>query len=264
MVEVVKIIFNPWGKIYFFSPDKLTLSPGDEVIVDTESGETYGKVISSVFEIDEDEITKPLKKVKRLVSEEDSEKISRNKKRGEEYFAKFKEKVTELDLDMKPVDAKVNFDYSKATFYFYSEERIDFRRLVKELNSDLKISIEMKQIGARDEARHLGGLGCCGYRLCCTQFISNFDPVSIKMAKEQNLPLSQEKISGNCGKLLCCLRYELDLYKEFKQKAPAIGSFIDTPDGKAKIIDYSVPSEAVIVSFENGLNQRIALNEIKK
>jgi cell fate regulator YaaT (PSP1 superfamily) len=260
----VKVAFRPGGKVYLFSPAGLNLKYDNEVIVETEKGMELARVVSCSKDVDEADIVTPLKDVVRIATEEDKIKIEKNKQTEEEYLFVGRSKAKDLNLDMKIVNAELSYDGKSVTFHFTAEQRVDFRQLVKDLNTELKIKTDLRQIGARDEAKFIDGYGCCGQRICCAQFIGGFDPVSIKMAKEQNLPLNPSKISGNCGRLMCCLKYENSTYHEFKCHAPKIGDTIKTVDGTARVVDYNVVKETLIVSSENGVRQEYKLSEVKK
>lgn len=262
MPEVVKVAFKRGGKAYYFSTNDLDLATGEHVIVRTESGDELGKVVSKAFDIPESELNAPLKEVMRLATEEDLEQKKRNIQTEKELFYKCKKKIKENNLDMKLVGAEMAFDGKKIIFSFTAEERIDFRQLVKDLSADIRKKVELRQIGVRDAARCLGGFGVCGMYMCCTSFGSDFDSVSIKMAKDQGLPLNPNKISGTCGRLMCCLKYEHEVYKDFCKCAPAVGQTVKTPQGLATVSSYAVPKGTVVVSFENGISQEFLLSEV--
>ncbi|MDI6821870.1 MAG: stage 0 sporulation family protein [Actinomycetota bacterium] len=221
MPRVVGVVFREAGKVYYFNPRRLDLKVGDNVIVKTSRGLEFGEVVMLPQDIPEDELTAPLKKVIRKATQEDRTQVEKNRAKEKEAFETCEEKIKEHGLPMKLVDVEYVFDKSRIVFYFTAEERVDFRALVKDLASIFRTRIELRQIGVRDEAKMIGGIGPCGRRLCCTLFLSDFEPVSIRMAKEQDLPLNPLKISGICGRLMCCLKYEYEWYKEFKSKAPA-------------------------------------------
>ena len=232
MVKVVGVKFKELGKAYYFAPGELELKLGDEVIVETSRGLEYGSVSISVREVDESEIVSPLKEVVRIATSSDKEQVQKNKKKEKEAFAICEEKIAAHKLDMKLVDVEYTFDANKILFYFTAEGRVDFRELVKDLASVFRTRIELRQIGIRDEAKMLGGIGICGRGLCCSTYLDGFHPVSIKMAKEQGLSLNPTKISGNCGRLMCCLKYEQNCYDEFSKIAPSVGAVVSTPNGK--------------------------------
>ena len=247
MIKVVSVKFNEGGKSYYFKPLKEELAVGDTVIVDTASGLAMGKVSAPVKEVEDDEIVSPLKKVVRLANEEDMKKLKENKKKEPEAFEICAQKIVDRNLQMKLVDVEYSFDGSKITFFFTADGRIDFRELVKDLAAAFHTRIELRQIGVRDEARMLGGLGICGYPYCCKQFLDDFQPVSIKMAKEQGLSLNPTKISGSCGRLMCCLKYEQDSYEYLMKITPGIGDSVKTPEGVATVVDVNMITGNLIV-----------------
>ncbi len=264
MPRVVGVVFREAGKVYYFNPCRLDLKVGDNVIVKTSRGLEFGEVVMPPQDIPEDELTAPLKKVIRKATQEDRTQVEKNRAKEKEAFETCEEKIKEHDLPMKLVDVEYVFDKSRIVFYFTAEERVDFRALVKDLASIFRTRIELRQIGVRDEAKMIGGIGPCGRRLCCTLFLSDFEPVSIRMAKEQDLPLNPLKMSGICGRLMCCLKYEYEWYKEFKSKAPRRGTKIKTPYGVGTIVDYNVPKEMVIVEVGEGLRLEIPVAEVKE
>lgn len=235
MVKVVGVKFKELGKAYYFAPGELELNLGDAVIVETSRGLEYGTVSISVREVEESEIVSPLKEVVRVATNADKEQVQKNKKKEKEAFAICEEKIAAHKLDMKLVDVEYTFDANKILFYFTAEGRVDFRELVKDLASVFRTRIELRQIGIRDEAKMLGGIGICGRGLCCSTYLDGFHPVSIKMAKEQGLSLNPTKISGNCGRLMCCLKYEQNCYDEFSKIAPSVGAIVSTPHGKGVV-----------------------------
>lgn len=218
MPIVIGVRFKEAGKVYYFEPGNLEIKEGDQVIVETARGLEFGLVVLDVKKVNEDEIVQPLKKVLRLATSEDLEQLVINKEKASEAFDICLEKVKEHQLPMKLIDVETTFDNSKIIFYFTAEGRVDFRELVKDLAAIFRTRIELRQIGVRDEAKILGGIGNCGRVLCCHSFLGEFAPVSIKMAKEQNLSLNPAKISGICGRLMCCLKYENDVYQECKKE----------------------------------------------
>ncbi len=234
MQTIVGIRFKKAGKIYYFEPDGIALNTGDFVIVETSRGQEFGEVVAGPKQIDENEVIHPLKKVLRRAGEEDCQKILENRQKEEEAFDAGLQKIGEHDLDMKLIDVEYTFDRSKIIFYFTADGRIDFRELVKDLASVFRTRIELRQIGVRDEAKMIGGLGPCGRILCCHTFLGEFEPVSIRMAKDQNLSLNPAKISGVCGRLMCCLRYESDTYEraraENNRTLPVITADPETED----------------------------------
>ena len=232
MVKVVGVKFKELGKAYYFAPGELELKLGDAVIVETSRGLEYGTVSISVREVEESEIVSPLKEVVRVATSADKEQVQKNKKKEKKAFSICEEKIAAHKLDMKLVDVEYTFDANKILFYFTAEGRVDFRELVKDLASVFRTRIELRQIGIRDEAKMLGGIGICGRGLCCSTYLDGFHPVSIKMAKEQGLSLNPTKISGNCGRLMCCLKYEQNCYDEFSKIAPSVGAVVSTLHGK--------------------------------
>ena len=231
MVKVIGVRFRTAGKIYFFDPGKLKISRNDHVIVETARGIEYGTVVGSPREVPPDKVIQPLKPVLRIATERDDEQEANNKKKEKEAFKICLEKIRKHGLEMKLIDAEYTFDNNKVLFYFTADGRIDFRELVKDLASVFKTRIELRQIGVRDETKILGGIGICGRELCCHSHLSEFIPVSIKMAKEQNLSLNPTKISGVCGRLMCCLKNEQETYEELNKKLPGLGDTVTTPDG---------------------------------
>lgn len=255
MIEVIGVRFRPNGKIYFFDPSGFDLEVGDAVIVETVRGVEYGKVVLSKREIDEGSITSALKPVIRKATVEDDKKNEENKEKCKDAFKICLEKIAKHGLEMKLIDAEYTFDNNKVLFYFTADGRIDFRELVKDLASVFKTRIELRQIGVRDETKILGGIGICGLELCCHKHLSDFVPVSIKMAKEQNLSLNPTKISGVCGRLMCCLKNEQETYEYLNDRLPSVGDFVKTVDGfKGEVNSVSVLRQKVkvIVELEDG------------
>ena len=247
MTTVIGVRFKKAGKVYYFDPSDVWPNPGDSVIVETSRGIELGEVITGAREIDGDRIVAPLKKVLRLASREDVERFAVNQAQEADAFAICQERIAKHGLEMKLIDVEYTFDGSKIVFYFTADGRVDFRELVKDLAATFKMRIELRQIGVRDEAKMLGGLGPCGRPICCGAFLSDFQPVSIKMAKEQNLSLNPTKISGQCGRLMCCLSYEKDIYEETLKKLPRVGKLCMTPDGGGVITDINVIRQKVRV-----------------
>lgn len=231
MIEVVGIRFKKAGKMYYFDPAGIKLEKEDGAIVETARGIEYGTVIKGNSFVPEEAIVPPLKQVMRRATEEDTKSVEQNHKKETEAFGICLEKISRLGLDMKLVDVEMTFDRNKLIFYFTSDGRVDFRELVKELAAVFRMRIELRQIGVRDEAKMLNGIGICGRPLCCATFLGDFQPVSIKMAKEQNLSLNQTKISGVCGRLMCCLKNEQETYEELNRNLPGIGDIVTTPQG---------------------------------
>lgn len=257
----LKLRFVP--KQLWFNPLDMTPSPGDTVIVDTERGTEIGVVTEAPREVEAAELPAKLKPIVRVANDEDLAHIADLADLEAEALPIFREMVKERGLDMKPIDVEYLFGGDKIVFYFVAEERVDFRELVKELATRFKSRIDMRQIGVRDEARMVGGLGHCGEQLCCVRFGGEFQPVSIRMAKEQDLPLNPLKISGLCGRLMCCLRYEFEAYRDYKQRAPKKGAIIDTPLGKAQVADLNTPSESVGMRFEDGKRFTVPLKDME-
>ena len=247
MATVIGVRFKKAGKVYYFDPDGVWPRPGDCVIVETARGVEYGEVVTGSRSVDDARIVSPLKKVIRVASEEDRQRAENNERREKEAFTICQEKIARHKLDMKLVSVEITFDSSKIIFYFTANGRVDFRELVKDLASVFKIRIELRQIGVRDEAKMLGGLGSCGRPICCRAFLGDFQPVSIKMAKEQNLSLNPTKISGQCGRLMCCLKYEQDNYDAVHKRLPRVGKDVVTPDGMGVITEINAIKERVKV-----------------
>ena len=240
MVEIVVVKFKKSGKLYYFDPAGLKIPRGSYVVVETARGVELGVVTSPNKEINDESIVSPLKPVLRLATEKDLETAKINEQKEKEAFQICLEKIAARKLDMKLVDVEYTFDQSKILFYFTSDGRVDFRELVKDLASVFRVRIELRQIGVRDEAKMLGGLGICGRKLCCASHLGGFEPVSIKMAKEQNLSLNPTKISGTCSRLMCCLKYEQDAYEDLLKTTPPVGSFVKTPEGKGVVSDVNL------------------------
>lgn len=245
MPTVVGVRLRSASKTLTFEAAGTDPHAGDHVVVRTERGEEMGEVVSGAHEAAEGEVVAELKPVLRVASDEDLARAEELHEREREAMAAYRELVTEHGLDMKPIGVEYLFDGGKIVFYFVAEERVDFRDLVRDLASRFKARIDMRQVGVRDEARMVGGLGHCGQQLCCVRFGGEFQPVSIRMAKEQDLPLNPLKISGLCGRLMCCLRYEYDAYKEFKSRAPKRGALVQTPLGEGKVSEHNTPRETV-------------------
>lgn len=231
MVKVIGVRFRVAGKIYFFSPGKLEIRQGDNVIVETARGVEFGRVVSGPKEVPDDEVIQPLKSVIRIATEQDHKTEEKNREKEKEAFKICLEKIRKHGLDMKLIDAEYTFDNNKVLFYFTADGRIDFRELVKDLAAVFRTRIELRQIGVRDETKIRGGIGICGRPLCCSTYLSEFAAVSIKMAKEQNLSLNPSKISGACGRLMCCLTNEEETYEELNSQLPSVGDTVTTSDG---------------------------------
>ena len=236
MKKVIGVRFRTAGKIYFFDPGKLSVKRNDHVIVETARGIEYGTVVGNPREVDDDKVVQPLKPVLRIATERDDEQEAGNKLKEKEAFKICLEKIKKHGLEMKLIDAEYTFDNNKVLFYFTADGRIDFRQLVKDLAAIFKTRIELRQIGVRDETKILGGIGICGRQLCCHTYLSEFAPVSIKMAKEQNLSLNQTKISGVCGRLMCCLKNEQETYEALNKSLPGTGDTVTLPDGLQGIV----------------------------
>ena len=247
MATVIGVRFKKAGKVYYFDPTDIWPRPGDCVIVETTRGVEFGEVVTGSRSVNDAQLVTPLRKVVRIATEEDIRRAENNERREKEAFAVCQQKIAKHKLDMKLVSVEYTFDNSKIIFYFTANGRVDFRELVKDLASVFKLRIELRQIGVRDEAKMLGGLGSCGRPICCGAFLGDFQPVSIKMAKEQNLSLNPTKISGQCGRLMCCLKYEQDNYDAVLKRLPRVGKDIVTPDGVGVITEINVIRERVKV-----------------
>ena len=253
MTEIIGVRFKHTGKIYYFSPNGKTVKHGDFVIVETSRGVECGQVVLSNREVEDNKIVQPLKPIISVADEKDMKTIERNKQKAKEAFDICLKKIKEHNLEMNLIDVEYTFDANKILFYFTAEGRIDFRDLVKDLASVFRTRIELRQIGVRDEAKMLGGLGVCGRPFCCSSFLSEFAPVSIKMAKEQGLSLNPTKISGTCGRLMCCLKYEQDVYDELLKITPKVGAIVTTPDGKGTVIDVNLITGKLKVDLDDPL-----------
>lgn len=254
MKKVIGVRFRTAGKIYFFDPGKLSVKRNDHVIVETARGIEYGTVVGNPREVDDDKVVQPLKPVLRIATERDDEQEAGNKLKEKEAFKICLEKIKKHGLEMKLIDAEYTFDNNKVLFYFTADGRIDFRELVKDLAAVFRTRIELRQIGVRDETKIRGGIGICGRELCCHTYLSEFAPVSIKMAKEQNLSLNPTKISGVCGRLMCCLTNEEETYEELNNNLPSVGESVTTPEGlKGEVQSLSVLRQLVrvIVTLDN-------------
>ena len=251
MAEVIGVRFKEVGKVYYFDPDGKEYDKGEQVIVETSRGIECGEVMMENRDVDEENIVRPLKMIIRLATEEDLETVAQNKEKEKEAFDICVKKSDELKLDMKLVDVEMTFDGSKILFYFTSDGRVDFRELVKGLASVFRTRIEMRQICVRDESKMLGGLGVCGRAFCYSEFLGEFHSVSIKMAKEQGLSLNPVKISGTCGRLMCCLKYEQDSYEYLSRITPKVGSTVKTEDGIGKVIENNLITGIVKVVLKN-------------
>ncbi len=247
MTEVISIRFKNGGKDYFFDPDGNKVKVGDKIIVEMQRGKEMGTVSEVNHEVDDDKIVKPLRKMLRFATQKDFDRIEENHKKEAEAFKICEKKIEEHKLDMKLTKVEYSFDSSQIVFFFTADGRVDFRELVKDLASEFHTRIELRQIGVRDEAKMLGGIGICGQPYCCKQFLNDFEAVSIKMAKEQGLSLNPTKVSGSCGRLMCCLKYEQDAYEHLSSFTPKVGAIVKTRDGKATVIDSNLISGNLIV-----------------
>ena len=254
MTRIIGVRFRPAGKVYYFAPGKFHIKKGQQVIVETARGIEFGNVVIGPKEVEDDQITQPLKSVIRLATNEDRRIEERNREKEKEAFQICLEKIRKQKLEMKLIDAEYTFDNNKVLFYFTADGRIDFRELVKDLAAVFRTRIELRQIGVRDETKIRGGIGICGRELCCHTYLSEFAPVSIKMAKEQNLSLNPTKISGVCGRLMCCLTNEQETYEKLNSRLPSTGDTVTTPEGlKGEVQSLSVLRQLVkvIVTLEN-------------
>ena len=261
MVDIIGVRFKPAGKTYYFDPMNFDIKEGDKVIVETSRGIEYGNVVIGKKQVSENSITKPLKAVLRMANDEDNRRNEENRLKEKEAFGICLEKIKEHGLDMKLIEAEYTFDGNKVLFYFTADGRIDFRELVKDLATVFRTRIELRQIGVRDESKTVGSIGACGRSLCCSQFLDEFVPVSIKMAKEQGLSLNPAKISGACGRLMCCLKYEQDMYEELLKETPKQGASVRTPDGDGIVESVSLLKGLVKVKL--GDESETTLKEFK-
>lgn len=265
MVEIIGIKFKNTGKIYYFDPDGINFTAGESAIVETVRGVEIGDVTLENKLVSEDELVSPLKKVIRKAEDEDFVRARENIEKEKEAYTICMKKIEEHNLNMKLIDVQYTFDRNKVLFYFTADGRIDFRELVKSLAAIFRTRIELRQIGVRDEAKLLGGLGICGRPLCCASFLGDFEPVSIKMAKEQNLSLNPTKISGNCGRLMCCLKYEQDTYEQLLKRIPKIDAIVKTPEGNGVVVDHNVLRGTIRVKMEkatDGILKTFHANEV--
>ncbi len=266
MVRVTPIKMQTGTKVLWFDPTDLDIKADQHVIVKTERGTEFGTATADIMEVSDELVSNlksPLKPVVRLATEEDEQKAAELAERGEEALVVFKEMAADAGDQMRPVAVEFLFDGDKAVFYFEAEERVDFRDLVRKLASHFHVRVDMRQIGVRDSARMVGGLGHCGQELCCKRLGGEFSPVSIRMAKEQNLSLNPQKISGCCGRLMCCLRYEYETYKEVNARAPKHGAKIEVPGGTARVTEINVPLECVTLHLEDGKSIKVPLSEME-
>ena len=265
MIKVIGVRFKEGGKIYFFDPADFEISKGDYVIVDTARGLECGLVVQGIHTENEDKIVKPLKAVSRIATKQDIEKMQQNRRDEKKAFDICLEKIEKHKLDMKLIDVEYTFDRSKALFYFTADGRVDIRELVKELARIFRTRIELRQIGVRDESKMMGGIGVCGQPFCCSRFLSDFTPVSIKMAKEQGLSLNPTKISGSCGRLMCCLSYEQNVYEYLNSITPGVGSYVRTDDGTGTVVEVALLAGKLKVRLDrnkDGVPKEYALDDI--
>ena len=252
MPRIVSVVFGDGGKVYHFDPGSLELEAGDQVVVETARGTDFGRVVEAAREVPEGETRQGLRRVTRVASPADLEQVAENCVRERETVLLARELAASSGLDMKIVSAESTFDGHRVTVAFASEDRVDYRELVAKLSDRLGRRVEMRQVSARDEARLVGGYGPCGRRLCCASFCGDQEPVSIRMAKDQNLPLNPSKISGCCGRLMCCLKYEHGVYTSFKKRAPRRGAVVTTPAGRGKVTELLAPADSVSVDLGEG------------
>ncbi len=264
MITVVGVSFKLAGKIYYFDPAGFELKQGDHVIVETVRGIEFGKIMIGPREVPEDKVTSPLKKVIRIATPEDHVQLKENEEKSKKSFETCFQKIKQHQLEMKLVDVEYTFDRSKIIFYFTADGRVDFRELVKDLAAIFKTRIELRQIGVRDEAKMLGGLGPCGRPLCCATFLGEFEPVSIKMAKEQNLSLNPVKISGICSRLMCCLKYESSSYRDAKSDLPLVGGKVRIDGAEGTILETYPVKESLLVELAGGVKKEVLLGEIEE
>ncbi len=250
MTEIIGVRFKDVGKIYYFSPSGSKIECGNHVIVETARGIECGEVVIANRKVDDKKVIQPLKSIMRIATEKDLETQQKNREKEQEIMKVFTRKIAEHKLDMKPIDIDCTFDGSKILFYFTAENRVDFRELVKDLASVYRTRIELRQIGVRDEAKMLGGLGICGRPFCCKTFLGEFQPVSIKMAKEQSLSLNPTKISGTCGRLMCCLKYEQNCYEELLAITPKVGALVETSEGRGIVEDANLLTGVLKVKLD--------------
>ncbi|AQS57822.1 PSP1 domain-containing protein [Desulforamulus ferrireducens] len=263
-VKVVGVRFKVAGKVYYFDPGEFPLNKGDKVVVETTRGIEYGEIVIGPKEVADDEVVAPLKQVLRKATEEDHQQLKANQEKEQKAYQVALEKIAQHELPMKLISVEQTFDGNKIIFYFTADGRIDFRELVKDLAAVFRTRIELRQIGVRDEAKMMGGLGCCGRELCCSSWLADFAPVSIRMAKEQNLSLNPTKISGICGRLMCCLKYENDVYEEAKAGYPELGTQVVAPEGEGKIVSINIFKKTVGVELqESKAIREYPLSELK-
>lgn len=266
MAIIIGVKFKGAGKVYYFDPDEAILNAGDYVVVETSRGIECGTVTFGNREINDDGLNRPLKKIIRPATAEDIAHLEDNRKKEEKAYGICLKKIIEHNLKMKLVTVEYTFDNNKILFYFTADGRVDFRELVKDLAGIFRTRIELRQIGVRDESKMLGGLGICGREFCCKGFLSDFQPVSIKMAKEQGMSLNPVKISGTCGRLMCCLKYEQEAYSDLLKKTPKIGAYVSTPDGKGTVVDQNLIKGILNVQLQKNPDsppKSYKVNEVK-
>lgn len=263
MKRIISVKFRSDGRAYYFDPDSVKADVGDCVIVETANGLGVGTVSEGIHEVDESEIVSPLKKVLRIANEKDFKRIEENHQLEKEAYKVCEAKILDLKLEMKLVEVEYAFDGGKITFFFTADGRVDFRELVKLLAAHFHTRIELRQIGVRDKARMLGGIGICGQPFCCKRFLSDFQPVSIKMAKEQGLPINPTNISGSCGRLMCCLKYEQDSYEYLASMTPSVGSTVKTADGVGTVVDVNMISGNLLVRMNDSESAPIKIHRDK-
>jgi len=261
MSKLIEVRLRQQGKIMVFHANNVDFKLQDTVIVESERGLDYGQVVSDTVQLRKKKVEGAIKNILRVVTVVDIEQIKRNKRDTKNVFQTAEKKIAERKLSMKLVEAEYSFDRSKIIFYFTAEGRIDFRELVRDLAYLFKARIELKQIGVRDEVKMFDGYGCCGRRLCCSSFLKDFEPVTIRMAKQQNMPLNPEKISGCCGRLMCCLSYEFQTYKEYSKGMPKEGQYVDTPEGKGRVINVQTLKQKYMVELEDERKIEICLKD---
>ena len=262
MAEIVGIRFKRAGRVYYFDPAGIELEVDEHVVVQTSQGLELGRVVIAPRQVQDSEVSEPLKSVVRKAEPDDIKRAEELDARAEEALIECGKLIGELQLPMKLLSAEYNAEGSRLTFWFGAEERVDFRELVRRLTKSLEVRVELRQVGSRDEAKLIGGFGRCGRPLCCMSFLSEFAPVSIKMAKEQELPLNPMKISGACGRLMCCLGYESEQYHVMKEKLPKVGRLVSTPMGEATVAGGNPLKETVLVKLESGATVELPLSEV--
>ncbi len=264
MVKVVGVRFKTAGKIYYFDPGELIIDLNSNVIVETARGIEFGLVVVPNREVEETEIVAPLKKVIRIATDEDIAHAADNDKKEKEAYNICLQKINDHKLDMKLIDVEYTFDNNKVLFYFTADGRVDFRELVKDLAAVFKTRIELRQIGVRDESKMMGGIGICGRVLCCNSFLGEFQPVSIKMAKEQSLSLNPTKISGTCGRLMCCLKYEQEAYEDLLDRVPKVGAIVETPEGQGTVVEVNLLKEILKIKLDIGKETELRVYNFKE